>query len=232
MISCIAIDDEPLALEVLKKYIAKTPEVRLVKTFTDAIKAMAYLEMHPVDLLLLDIQMPDINGMELYNNLSEKPLAIFTTAHKEYAVEGFEMDAVDYLLKPFNLTRFQKAIHKVMVSKKPEVQEEQQHSSQYLYINADYKIVKVAFTDIIYIEALDNYVKINTANQSFLTLSSMKSILQKLPPGQFTRIHRTYIVANEKITFFQYRKIGLANGMELPVGDTYRGEISLKKKQL
>lgn len=228
--NCIAIDDEPLALEVLKKYISKIPELNLLSVFSDAIEAMEYLQKNQVSLLFLDIQMPDINGFQLYNNLSVKPMVIFTTAYKEYAVEGFEVDAIDYLLKPFNLTRFQKAVTKAITWEKSK-EKDDNPPSQHLYIHSDYKMVKVAFAEIIFIEALDDYVKINTATQSYLTLLSMKKILEKLPKKEFIRIHRSYIVATEKISFLQYRKIGLINNIKLPVGDTYRSEIAGLKKQ-
>lgn len=225
MISCIAIDDEPLALEVLKKYASHTPELKLVGTWSDAIEAMNYLQHNTVSLLLLDIQMPDINGFQLYKNLAVKPMVIFTTAYKEYAIDGFEADAVDYLLKPFNLARFQKAVAKAATWEKYKKNSERIPSSPYLYIHEDYKMVKIPFSEIIYIEALDDYVKIHTAARFYLTLLSMKKVLEKLPEKQFIRIHRSYIVATEKIVFSQFRKLGLINNIELPVGDTYRAEI-------
>jgi len=230
MINCIAIDDEPLALEVLKKYISQVPKLQLLFVFSDAIEAMAYLQKNKVDLLFLDIQMPDINGFLLYNNLADKPMVIFTTAHKEFAVEGFEVDAIDYLLKPFNFIRFEKAITKALM--RENIKEKRELAApQHLYIHTDYKMVKIPFVEIIFIEALDDYVKVNTAPQSYLTLLSMKKIMDKLPKKEFIRIHRSYIVAAEKITFLQYRKIGLSNNLELPVGDTYRSEIAALKKQ-
>lgn len=230
MINCIAIDDEPLALEVLKKYISQVPKLQLLFVFSDAIEAMAYLQKNKVDLLFLDIQMPDINGFLLYNNLADKPMVIFTTAHKEFAVEGFEVDAIDYLLKPFNFIRFEKAITKALM--RENIKEKRELAApQHLYIHTDYKMVKIPFAEIIFIEALDDYVKVNTATQSYLTLLSMKKIMDKLPKKEFIRIHRSYIVAAEKITFLQYRKIGLSNNLELPVGDTYRSEIAALKKQ-
>lgn len=229
MINCIAIDDEPLALEVLKKYISKVPELKLLHTFSDAIEAMEYLKNNPISLLFLDIQMPDINGFDLYKSLLIKPMVIFTTAHKEYAVEGFEVEAIDYLLKPFNLTRFQSAITKAMNWSK--LNDKEPAPIQYLYVHSDYKMVKIAFADIVYLEALDDYVKINTATQSYLTLLSMKKILEKLPEKQFIRIHRSYIIAFKNISFLQYRKLGLGNNIELPIGDTYRAIISSLKSK-
>lgn len=227
MINCIAIDDEPLALEVLKKYISKVPELNLLQVFSDAIEAINYLKKNTVELLFLDIQMPDINGFDLYRNLAVKPMVIFTTAHKEYAVEGFEVKAIDYLLKPFNFIRFEHAVSKAIHWAK--INDKEPAPIQYLYVHADYKMVKIAFADIIYLEAFDDYVKINTVTQSYLTLLSMKKILEKLPEKQFIRIHRSYIVALKNISFLQYRKIGLSNNIALPIGDTYRTTLSLLK---
>lgn len=230
MINCVAIDDEPLALEVLKKYISQLPQLNLQMAFSDAIEAVSWLQKNKVDLLLLDIQMPDINGVHLYNQLTEKPMVIFTTAYKEFAVDGFEADAIDYLLKPFNLARFEKAVAKA-IARENTKEKEEPAPSQYLYIHSDYKMVKIPFAEIIYMEALDDYVKVNTASQSYLTLLSMKKIMEKLPAKDFIRIHRSYIVAADKISFLQYRKIGLSNNLELPVGDTYRAAIAALKKQ-
>ncbi|MEO5890744.1 MAG: LytTR family DNA-binding domain-containing protein [Ferruginibacter sp.] len=225
MISCIAIDDEPLALEVIKKYASQTQDLKLIATYSDAIKAMSYLQDNTVSLLLLDIQMPDINGFQLYKNLVLKPMVIFTTAYKEYAIDGFEADAIDYLLKPFNLARFQKAVAKAIAWEKSKQSSEVKTPAQFLYIHEDYKMVKIAFEDIIFIEALDDYVRIHTSTRPYLTLLSMKKILDKLPEKKFIRIHRSYIVATEKIAFSQFKKIGLINNIELPIGDTYRSEI-------
>ncbi|MBC7890561.1 MAG: response regulator transcription factor [Ferruginibacter sp.] len=225
MISCIAIDDEPLALEVLKKYTSQIPGISLLATYSDAIEAINYLQSNQVSLLFLDIQMPDINGFQLYRNLVEKPMVIFTTAHKEYAIDGFEIDAVDYLLKPFNLARLQKAVNKAIAWQNSKENNETNTASAYLYIHEDYKMVKILFSEIIYIEALDDYIKIHTSSRHYLTLLSMKKVLEKLPKKQFIRIHRSYIVAKEKIAFTQFRKIGLISAIELPVGDTYRSEI-------
>jgi len=229
MMNCVAIDDEPLALEVLKKYISKIPELNLVSIFFDPLEAMDFLQKNPVPLIFLDIQMPEMNGFELLENLTQKPMVIFTTAYKEYAVDAFELDAIDYLLKPFNFIRFEKAIVKAISHEK--IKEKEEVPSKHLHIHADYKMMKVPFAEIIFIEALDDYVKINTTTQSYLTLLSMKKILEKLPSNEFIRVHRSYIVSLEKILFFQYRKIGLINNLELPVGDTYRNTIANLKKQ-
>ena len=229
MTTCVAIDDEPLALEVIKIYIAKIPDLHLIGSFSDAAEGLAFLQKNIVTLLFLDINMPNLNGFELYYALQIKPMIIFTTADKEYAVEAFEIDAIDYLLKPFNFIRFEIAITKTY--NRRQVKEKEDISTQHLYIHSDYKIVKIAFSEIVYIEASDDYVTIYTGIQSYLTLLSMKKILGKLPAMDFLRIHRSYIVAKDKISFLQYRKIGLLNNIELPVGDTYRRTISSLKKQ-
>jgi DNA-binding LytR/AlgR family response regulator len=230
MINCVAIDDEPLALEVIKKYASQTPELNLEATFSDAIDALAYLKNNEITLLLLDIQMPDISGFQLYNSLEKKPMVIFTTAYKEYAMEGFEVDAIDYLLKPFNLTRFQKAITKAIAWTKTTETNDSNTTSPYLYIHENYKMVKIPFSQIIFIEALDDYAKIHTDSRTYLTLMSMKKLMEKLPPKQFIRIHRSYIVSAEKIVYSQFRKLGLINDIELPVGDTYRSDLPELKK--
>lgn len=229
MTTCVAIDDEPLALEVIKIYIAKIPDLNLIGSFSDAAEGLAFLQKNIVTLLFLDINMPNLNGFELYYALQIKPMIIFTTADKRYAVEAFEIDAIDYLLKPFNFIRFETAITKTY--NRRQVKEKEDISTQHLYIHSDYKIVKIAFSEIVYIEASDDYVTIYTGIQSYLTLLSMKKILGKLPAMDFLRIHRSYIVAKDKISFLQYRKIGLLNNIELPVGDTYRRTISSLKKQ-
>ena len=229
MTTCVAIDDEPLALEVIKIYIAKIPDLHLIGSFSDAAEGLAFLQKNIVTLLFLDINMPNLNGFELYYALQIKPMIIFTTADKGYAVEAFEIDAIDYLLKPFNFIRFETAITKTY--NRRQVKEKEDISTQHLYIHSDYKIVKIAFSEIVYIEASDDYVTIYTGIQSYLTLLSMKKILGKLPAMDFLRIHRSYIVAKDKISFLQYRKIGLLNNIELPVGDTYRRTISSLKKQ-
>ena len=229
MINCIAIDDEPLALEVVKRFTAKIPNLNLLAAYTDAVAAEKFLRHNPVDLLFIDIQMPDINGMQLVKTLQSPPLLIFTTAYREYAAEGFEVNAVDYLLKPFTYTRFQKAVSKAMdlkMLKQPLLNHE-----PCLLVYAGYKLVKIPYRDILYIEGMDDYAKIHTASDKYLTLLPLKSIMAKLPQEQFIRIHRSYIVPVQQIQSVQFRKLFLKNKKELPVGDTYRNEVKHLKKQ-
>jgi DNA-binding LytR/AlgR family response regulator len=229
MIKCVAIDDEPLALEVLKKYISKTTELQLEAMFSNALEGQEYLKKNKVDLLLLDIRMPGINGIQLFKSLIEKPMVIFTTAYKEFAMDGFEAEAIDYLLKPFDLERFQKGVTKAVLWHKLKIENNDQQK-EFLHFHSEYKVIKIAHREIIYIEASDDYAKINTNDQPYLTLLSMKALFEKLPKNLFIRIHRSYIVAINQIAFVQFRKIGLINGIELPIGDTYRKEIAKLKK--
>lgn len=232
MINCVIIDDEPLALEVVKKYILKSPDLHLEATLSDSIEALEYLKKNSADLLFLDIQMPGLNGIELYKKLLPKPMVIFTTAYMEYAVDGFELNAIDYLLKPFDFDRFQRAVKKATFRFNTSADENKALKKEFLYIHSDYKMIKIACEDVIFIEASNDYAKIHTTSQSYLTLLSMKAILEKLPSKQFSRIHRSYIASNAQIAFIQFRKVGMLNGIQLPVGDTYRKEIlKLKKKK-
>ncbi|HUZ61459.1 MAG TPA: LytTR family DNA-binding domain-containing protein [Hanamia sp.] len=230
MINCVAVDDEPLALEVIKKHISKSPELHLEAVFSDPKAALDYLTNKPADLLFLDILMPGLNGLQLYKQLTPSPMVIFTTAYKEYAVEAFDLDAIDYLLKPFDQTRFQKGIKKAIFRFKIASDESNALKREFLYIHSDYKMIKIACEDIIFIEASNDYAKIHTSAQSYLTLLSMKAIMEKLSADQFFRIHRSYIVSKVQIAFTQFRKVGMLNGIELPVGDTYRKEILKVKK--
>ena len=220
-LKCVAIDDEPLALELLQEYISRFPQLKLVHTFDDAISAVELLRNTKVDLLFIDINMPDITGIDLVRSLQEKPLVIFTTAHKQFAIEGFELDAVDYLLKPINFDRFTRAVHKAIdyyKYKNTAVQEE----NDSLFVHSEYKLVKIPLNDIEYIESLEDYIKIYIAGaKPVLTLLSMKKVLEKLPANKFQRIHRSYIVAVSRVKSIQNRKVQLSTAVELPISDSY-----------
>lgn len=223
MLKCVAIDDEPLALQLIKAYIQKVPTLQLLAVFEDALSAMEFMRHHPVQLLFLDVQMPDMNGLDVVRSLDVKPMIIFTTAYKKFAVEGFELDAIDYLLKPFNFERFKKAVlkaeeyHKYKSSLRTE--------EDYLYVYSEYKLVRVILDNIEYIESLEDYIRIHlTDGKPVLTLMPLKKILLKLPPEKFQRVHRGYVVAVNKIRLFTNKKIVLKNA-ELPVSDTYIAAI-------
>lgn len=219
MLTCIAIDDEPLALEVIKKYIAKIYFLELKGVFTDAFEAKKVLDASPVDILFLDIQMPDINGIEFSKMLSSKNTAvIFTTAFSEYAVEGFNVDAVDYLLKPIEYDRFLKAIYKA--KEYIEYLNNQELNQGYIFVKSDYQMVKINLKDILYIEGLDDYIKIYLPHKSVLTLMTLKTITQKLPAREFVRVHRSYIVPISKIENVSKSKIKVTD-KEIPIGVSY-----------
>ena len=229
-LKCIAIDDEPLALELLKEYISRFPQLKLAHTFDDAISAVELLRNTRVDLLFIDINMPDITGIDLVRSLQEKPLIIFTTAHKQFAIEGFELDAVDYLLKPINIDRFTRAVHKAIDYYKykntPALED-----NDCLFVHSEYKLVKIQLSEIEYIESLEDYIKIHiTGAKPVLTLMSMKKVLEKLPADKFQRIHRSYIVSVAKVKSIQNRKVQLSGGVELPISDSYVNFINSWKK--
>ncbi|MBW0161479.1 MAG: response regulator transcription factor [Sediminibacterium sp. Gen4] len=218
MIHCIAIDDEPLALQLVQEYCAKISFLKLEKTFTNTDEAIAFMQSNPVDLLFLDIQMPDITGIQFYKGLSEKPPVIFTTAYKDFAVEGFNVDAVDYLLKPFEYDRFLKACYKA--KEYIEFLSSQEVQLNSLFIKVNYEIMKINLKDIDLIEALDDYIKIYIKPNPVLTLMTLKSIQEKLPPRDFVRIHRSFIIPIAKIEKFSKSKVWIA-GKEIPIGSSY-----------
>jgi DNA-binding LytR/AlgR family response regulator len=219
-IKCVAIDDEPLALKLIQEYSTRFPALQLVRTFDDAIAGTEFLRNNPVDLLFLDINMPDITGLEVVRSLSHKPLLIFTTAHKKFALDGFELDAIDYLLKPISFERFSKAVHKAMeyyqLKYNPKYKTEEA-----LFVRSEYQLVRIELDDIEYIESLEDYLKIHRTNDKpVMTLMTMKAVLEKLSPDKFKRIHRSYIVPVSKIRSIVNRKIRLSS-VELPVSESY-----------
>lgn len=218
MIHCIAIDDEPLALQLIQEYCAKISFLKLEKTFTNTDEAISFMQNHKIDLLFLDIQMPDITGIQFYKNLQEKPPVIFTTAYKDFAVEGFNVDAVDYLLKPFEYDRFLKACYKA--KEYIEFLSSQEVQLNSLFIKVNYEIMKVNLKDIDLIEALDDYIKIYIKPNPVLTLMTLKSIQEKLPSRDFVRVHRSFIIPLAKIEKFSKSKVWIA-GKEIPIGSSY-----------
>ncbi len=227
MINCIAIDDEPLALQVIKEYCDWIPFLDLREKFTNPDKAKAFLKENKVDLIFLDIQMPDCNGVELYKSLPARPAVVFTTAHKDFALEGFNVDAVDYLLKPFDYARFLKAVYKVKEYLEFLSSKDLELSS--IFVKVNYELMKINLRDIDLIEALDDYIKIHVRPQPVLTLMTLKGIQEKLPAKEFTRVHRSYIIPVSKIEKFNRQKITVA-GKEVPVGSSYSNVIDELQK--
>ena len=225
MITAIAIDDEPIALDVIRSHAAKVPFVDLKAEFTDAFKAMDYLQREPVDLLFLDIKMPDISGIDLLTCLNKKPLVIFTTAYTEHAVTSFELDAVDYLLKPFALTRFIKACNKAYelysFRNTPEVKD-------YIFLKTGYEQVRVNFDDIYHLEATGNYVNFILKDSKVLTRMTITEVEALLPTEKFIRIHRSFIAAVNKIDKIERHQVTV-NGFLLPVGGAYVPNLGMIK---
>jgi two-component system LytT family response regulator len=221
-LKCIAIDDEPLALELMRKYIVKFPQLQLVQCFEDAVSGAEFLAKNPVDLLFVDINMPDISGIDLVRSLVDKPMVIFTTAYKNFAFEGFELEALDYLLKPIDITRFGKAVEKAVEFQQYKKAQGNTSQQESLYVYSEYRMVKINLNEIEYIESMEDYIKIHTSTspKPVLTLMPLKKVLEKLPADQFQRVHRSFVVASGKIKSIQNRKIQLANA-EVPISDSY-----------
>ena len=224
----IALDDEPIALEIIKSMASKVPFLELKATFTDAFKALEYLQKESIDLLFLDIKMPDISGIDLFKSLSKKPLVIFTTAYSEHAVTSFELDAVDYLLKPFSLARFLKGCNKAYelynFRNATEV-------SDHLYIKTGYEQVKIMFDEICYLEATGNYVTFVLKDKTILSRSTFIEAINLLPPDKFVRVHRSYLVAKNKIDKIERTQVTV-NKTNIPVSEAYSDNLNaILKKQ-
>lgn len=227
MIKAIAIDDEPLALTIIEHLCKTVSNLSLVQTFTDQDEAIDYLSKHSIDILFLDIQMPQKNGIDFYKSLpiEKKPAVIFTTAYQEYAIDGFEVNAIDYLLKPIDQNRFEKAIEKALWWFQKENVNPLENS---ITIRADYKNNNIILEDIQYIEGLDDYVQIYLENKPKLVARmSMKNMIELLPSDYFIRIHRSYIVPIKKIETFDSKQISIQNKI-FPIGDTYKEEVNVK----
>lgn len=230
--NCIAIDDEALALELIEDNIKKVPFLHLVKTCQSAFEAIEIMNQQPVDLLFLDIQMPDINGIKFLKSVSQKPMVIFTTAYDKYAIEGYELDVIDYLLKPIPFDRFLKAVNKAydlfyLKNYSPQINPNKQFngkSPDFIFVKADYSMVKINFDDILYIEGLKDYIKIYAGGKPVLTLTSLKSIEEKLPSDKFIRVHRSFIISLSKIKSVQ-KSIVKIGEKEIPLGDSFRDQF-------
>ena len=228
MIRAIIVDDEPLALDVLETYIAQLPELELVARCENALEAREVLKEHDVDLMFLDINMPQLTGIDFVKTLSVKPNFIFTTAHPYYAVEGFELNAIDYLMKPIPLERFMKAVNKVINMQLGDTSAPEKKKENFIFVKADKKLIKVNFDDILYIEGLKDYVIIRQKEGRIITLHTMKSLEAKLPDHIFKRIHRSYIVNIGAIDAIVGNMIELKEKSKIkhiPIGKNYREEL-------
>lgn len=225
MIRCMAIDDEPLALQQIVTYINKVPFLELAAQCQSALEARQFLEQDTVDAIFCDINMPDLNGMDFIKSLVTPPMVVFTTAYAEYAVEGFKVNAVDYLLKPFGLQDFQRAANRLKERSLPPTppQKEEDTSDDTIFLKTEYRIVKVSISNIRYIEGMSEYLKVHIEGESkpIITLLSMKKIEERLP-DYFMRIHRSYIVNLKMIQEVNKNRIIMDKETYLPIGDMYK----------
>lgn len=227
----IIVDDEPLALEILEEFINKVPELKLVKKCQNAIEAGEILRKQDIDLIFLDIQMPQLTGIEFVKSLTKPPKIIFTTAYSQYALEGFELNAVDYLLKPISFDRFMKAVNKALPQAQASANtdhEEIEAGPDFIFVKADKKLVRLKYNEIQYVEGLKDYVIIKTDTGRVITLQTMKSLEEKLPTPPFMRIHRSYIVNLDKINAVVGNMVEVmekGQPKSLPVGKNYRDEL-------
>jgi two-component system, LytTR family, response regulator len=219
-IKCIIIEDEPLAVKVLADYISQVPFLELQGSFKDAILATDFLRDHQADLIFLDIHLPKLKGMAFLKTLTHPPAIIITTAYHQYAVEGFEMNVTDYLLKPFDFERFLVAVTKVKTATTPG-NEEPQATKDHLFLNVQKKKVKILFQDIIYIESQREYIKIVTTKGEYLSKMSTHEIEDLLPANQFKRVHRSYIISLSKIDSYTAEEVEVS-GISIPIGRGYR----------
>ncbi len=228
MINCIAIDDEPLALTQIAGYIEKTPFLTLAEKFESALQAISFLQDNEVDLMFVDINMPDLSGMDFVKSLKNPPKVIFTTAYSEYAIEGFKVDAIDYLLKPIGYSDFFKAAEKAKDRIKPKVEENTlvESNDKFLFIKSEYKILRINLSDIKYIEGMREYVRIHIENQAaVMSLMSMKKMEEFLPDSNFMRIHRSFIVNLNKVNTIERNRIVFDKNVYIPVSEQYKAKF-------
>lgn len=243
IINCIAVDDEPLALGLVCSFIEQTPFLNLLGRYSSAVEALKAIHAQKVDVIFLDIQMPDLNGIELArvldNSKSNKPRIIFTTAYNQFALEGYRVDALDYLLKPFNYEEFLHAANKALAyvelleksnttaAAAPNVVAEERIEDEYLFLKVEYQLVRLALNDILYIEGLKDYVKVwlKSNEKPILSLTSLKSLEEKLPPKKFMRVHRSFIVSLDKINSITRNALQIGK-INITVGDQYKEAFS------
>ncbi len=225
-LNCVIIEDEPLARNLITEYVKKVPSLNLLNSFSNPLEALEALRTLSVDILFLDVQMPEITGISLLKVLKKRPLVVLTTAYSEYALEGYELDVADYLLKPITFERFLKSVDKIMqrleADPKPVVTaSETVASPAFVFVKDGTKLVKVRLDEILYVEGLKDYVTIHTTSQKITTLQRMKALEEQLPTDKFIRIHNSYIVAVDAIDVIQKNEVSIGS-VSLPIGDTYR----------
>lgn len=241
IINTVALDDEPLALELITDYTRKIPYINLLQTFANPLECLSFVKKNRVDLLLLDIQMDDLTGFQVIDIMKDKPIVIFTTAYVQYAVQSWDFDAVDYLLKPFSFERFIKAIDKAYNRLKlihgldvlPKDIITSEREDNYIFIKTEFRLQKVNITDILFIEGMGDYLRVVTTKERIMTLQSFKKMEEALPESKFCRVHKSYIVAFDHIISIEKNHIKISDKL-IPISDTYRKKFfdQLEKKKL
>ena len=234
MIRCIAIDDNTHDLDIVENYITKIPFLELLKTFDNAFDAFEFLDRQEIDLIFTDVEMPVLNGLEFLGSLRRKPYSVIVSDQERYAVEAFDLDAMDYLLKPFSFERFLKAVNKVREQVRLQTQERvpvqgEIQGRDFIFIKSDYKTIRINVNDILFIEGLKDYVKLHTADKPILSLLSLRTLEQGLPPERFMRVHRSYIVALNRIDIIEKSRIRIGQH-SITISEMYR-DAFLKKIQ-
>jgi DNA-binding LytR/AlgR family response regulator len=228
-INCIAIDDEPLALDIITHYCAKVPFLNLIKTFDNAVETIDYIRSNQVDLMFLDIQMEELTGIQLLNALKHRPYVIFTTAYESYAIQGFDLDVLDYMLKPIAFERFVKGVDKVYEKMKMD-QKARSHGENvnsgsqgnpYFFVKTETRIEKVLYADVLYVEGMGDYWRIITTTKKIMSLLNYKKLEEILPQNQFVRVHKSFIVAIDKIDSVERNRIKIADRL-IPISETFR----------
>jgi len=232
-LNCIAIDDEPLALDKIEAYVKKVPFLNLIASFDNAIDSIEFIKANKVDLMFLDIQMDEFTGIQLLETLTEKPKVILTTAYDSYALKGYELDVADYLLKPISFDRFMQAVNKVFDSfgkesgngaKVNKTVSAEDKKEDFIFIKTEYRMQKVVFSEILYIEGMKDYLRIITPDAKIMTLQSFNKMEEMLPKEDFMRIHKSFIIAIDKIKSIERRGVKIADQM-IPIGETYKKQF-------
>ena len=231
VIKCMVVDDEPLAIKVLENHIQKVPDLELFATFDNPIDAGHFLQSNGIDLLFLDIQMPVVTGIDFIKNTIIQPKVVLTTAYRQYALEGYELDIIDYLLKPISFIRFYKTINKyraLQANMLPSSNSSSETIVDHIFVNSNKKMIRIEFATILFVDSIKDYVRIHTTNDIITTKDKISAFVLRLP-NHFLRVHRSYIINTKKIAALTSKDVILLGGMEIPIGNSYKDIIKLLK---
>lgn len=219
-IRCMVVDDEPLAIEILEEYIGKVPWLSLAGSFNTGVEAIEHINNNEVDLLFLDIQMPDLSGVQVAQLIGKKCAVVFTTAYNQYAVEGFELEVKDYLLKPISFERFLKSVQRIKIFQ----EKLQKEVDDYVFVKTEYKTKKIRLSDILYIEGMKDYLRIVTATEKIMILQSFSKLLPTLPANRFSRVHKSFVIALNAIDIIEKSKVKVREQW-IPIGESYKDDF-------